>query len=95
MSFIDVHAHLDRFSDEELDQVIRNAKQVNVSLIISSGNDCESNRKVLEIQKKYDIIKVSIGIYPPGAEGKDLDFDVDDELKFIEENKDWIILMRT
>ncbi len=95
MSFIDVHAHLDRFSEEELDKVIKNAIDNNISTIIASGIDPNSNRKVLEISKKYDIVKASIGIYPPDAFETETNtknnYDTDEELKFIEENKNNIV----
>ena len=103
MEFIDVHCHLDddRFS-EDLDEVIERALDKNVKFIITSGINPSTNRRVLEIAKKYsDIVRVSFGIYPIDAiaEGmkdklKDDDlryveiFNVDKELKWIEENKD-------
>ena len=61
-----------------------------------SGVDQESNEKVLELSRKYEIIKASLGIYPLDAVGlghyddvprENREFDVDAALKFIEKNK--------
>ncbi len=98
---VDVHAHLsfDAFS-KDLDEVIERAKKAGVSYILCSGVDHESNVKVLELSKKYDIIKASLGIYPLDAVGlghyddvprDNRDFDVDAEIEFIRKNKDKIL----
>lgn len=62
---VDVHAHLtfDQFK-KDLDQVIERAKKAGVISIICSGVDPKTNREVLELSKKYEIIKASLGIYP-------------------------------
>lgn len=98
---VDVHTHLtfDQFS-KDLNEVIERAKQVGVISILCSGVDHESNVKVLELSKKYDIIKASLGIYPLDAVGLGhydsvprgaRTIDVDSEIEFIRENKDKII----
>ena len=103
MKLIDVHAHLEseRF-EKDLDEVISRFKEASGKFIITSGVNPSTNRKSLEIAKKYsDVVKVSFGIYPidaimekigdSGEEGmlRHVEtFDVDDELRWIEENKD-------
>ncbi len=101
MRLIDVHAHLDdeRF-EKDLDNVIDNAKEKGVELIISSGVNPETNRKVLEISKKDKILKASFGLYPLDSIAEKVNgisddyprkivpFSVDEELKWIEEHKD-------
>ena len=93
--FIDVHCHLD-FEGiiERLDEVIANAKKAGLKTIITSGITPETNRKILEIAEKYDIVKASFGLYPIDAltreEGK-TDFNVEEELKFWQKNKDRFI----
>lgn len=95
MSFIDVHAHLDVFSDEELKKILKNAQDNNVTIIVSAGVDHASNMKVLEISKKYPAIKACLGIYPPDAlsneKGKKVEVDIDKEIEFIEKNKSKIV----
>ncbi len=98
---VDVHSHLgfDQFS-KDLDQVIERAKQAGVVAILCSGVDHESNVRALELSKKYDIVKASLGIYPLDAVGlghydgvprEARTIDVDEEIKFIRKNKDKII----
>ncbi len=87
--FIDLHCHID-FYEEELERVVNNAKDAGVSIIVGSGICPESNRKLLEFQKKYPMIRPTLGIYPWDAlefekEGK-LDFDIDKEIDFIRKN---------
>ncbi len=94
--FIDVHCHLD-FEGiiERLDKVISNAKKAEIKVIVTSGVNPETNRKILEIADKYDIVRPSFGLYPIDAltreEGKDNLFDVDEELEFLKKNKDRFI----
>jgi len=103
MSLIDIHCHLDheRFK-QDLDKVIQNAKKAGVKIIISSGVNASTNRLILKIQEKYhDIVRCSFGLYPIDVLAKEIEkgesdgfqrdieaFDVDEELKFIEKNKD-------
>jgi len=83
MLIVDVHAHLD-FEEyqHDLDKVIENNKKAGVAAVINNGVDIASNRKVLELAKKYDIIKPALGFYPVhAAQVKEEEFDA--ELEFI------------
>jgi TatD DNase family protein len=101
MEFVDVHAHLDhgRF-DKDLDEVVERAKKKGC-LVITSGVNVSTNRRVLELEDKYDNVFASFGIYPVDALAKELEvgeadgfvrdlekFDVEKELAWIEENAD-------
>jgi len=90
---IDIHCHLDfKGLIERLDEVIENAKKAGLKAIVTSGITPETNKQVLEIAKKYDIVKPSFGLYPMDAlarEGiKTNEFDVDKELSSWQKNKD-------
>ena len=94
--YIDIHAHLD-FDGiyERLDDVIKNAKSNSVDIILSNGVDKKTNRNVLEIAKRYEIVKPCLGFYPPDAWTKESGATFDktefvNEIKFIEKNKDMI-----
>jgi len=101
---IDVHTHLDhpKFKDD-LDEVIQRAKKAGLKAIINNGIDPETNRFTLELAKKYDIVKASLGIYPPevleaeikqyGLNTKLKPFDIDEEIEFIKKNKKNIIAL--
>ncbi len=90
---VDVHCHLD-FPGlvERLDSVIENARKAGVKAIITSGVDPDTNKLALEFASKYDIVKPSFGIYPIDAlEREGLlkeKIDIDEQLKFLEDNKD-------
>jgi TatD DNase family protein len=80
---VDVHAHID-FEDykDDLDSFLSEQKKAGVKAIIDNGTNVANNRRVLELAKKYDIIKPSLGIYPVwAAQMKEEDFDK--ELEFI------------
>ena len=79
---IDVHAHL-HFKEiiNDIDNILKRAEENNFKAILNSGTSLESNKITLELSKKYDLIKPSLGIYPTEIS------DLDKELNFIEENK--------
>lgn len=99
MKIIDVHAHMEssRF-DGELSEILEIAKKAGVNFIINSGVNPKTNRKTLELSKRYPIIKCSFGLYPVdsivemvGQVGDDdgrvvKSFSVEDEIKWIEEH---------
>lgn len=83
MKLIDVHAHLDHTRFEKgLDEVIERFKKAGGKYIISSGVNPATNRKALEIAKKYDVVKCSFGMYPVGNFGENIDA----EIKWIEKH---------
>ena len=95
---IDIHCHLDHaYFEGELDKVIDNAKKVGLKVILTAGINPETNRKVLEIAEKYDIVKASLGIYPIETLQKEIEsggyplknniFNIDEEIGFIQKNK--------
>ena len=88
---IDVHCHLtDNYFKDKIDEVIKNADKNKVISIISNGLNYEDNEKVLNLSKKYPLVKASLGLYPLDAlklNEKELD-NVFDQIK---KNKDKII----
>jgi len=91
MLLVDVHAHLDlKEFDSDLDEVINRAKTAGIKVIINNGLNPESNRKTLELSKKYEILKPALGLYPDDAI-KLTQEQIRDEINFIKRNKDKII----
>ncbi len=87
---VDVHCHIGfpEF-DSDRDEVIERAKKAKVVAILESGTEYEKNLRSLELAKKYDIVKPSLGIYPTYVEAlSEEEFERD--LKLIKENKDKI-----
>ncbi|PLW80414.1 hypothetical protein C0585_02645, partial [Candidatus Woesearchaeota archaeon] len=80
-------------------EIIENARKAGVKAIVTNGINKDTNRLTLELADKYDIVKASLGIYPPDALDRESDdggfkiepFDFDEEIKFMEENADKFI----
>lgn len=94
---VDVHAHLDLFGDR-LDSVIQRAEDAGVKKIVAQGVNPHTNRLVLDMAQRYDVVEPALGIYPQDALKKEVehesddhnfqvtDFDFDEELAFIEDS---------
>ena len=100
--YVDTHCHLDhvRFIGN-LDKVIENCRKHNVTAI-SCGVNKDSNRRVLEISKKYsDVVKAALGMFPFDAIGIERDssylgtmpskFNHEEEIEFIRSQKHNIV----
>jgi TatD DNase family protein len=62
---IDTHCHLNfKAFDENLDEVISRAKEVEVESIVVPGTDIETSEKAIKITQKYDGIYAAVGIHP-------------------------------
>lgn len=84
---VDVHAHLDYPPIiDDIDKVIERAKKANVKAIISNGTRPDGNRKVLELAKKFDIVKPALGYFPDHVVEDGLAA-VEKELEFISKQK--------
>lgn len=79
--FIDTHCHIVSEYYDDIDEVVKNAIDNGVLKIIINGYNMQSNREVLELVKKYDIVYGALGIQPEEL----YDYN-DDSLKFIEEH---------
>ena len=88
---VDVHCHL-HFPefDNDRDEVIKRCKAANITAVITSGTDHANNVKALELAKKYDIVKASIGIYPDDVVRMS-EADIAKELEFIASNSNNIV----
>ena len=75
---IDTHCHLDIKDYEDVEQVINN---MNGNIMIASGYDLESSKRVVELVNKYDNIYGTIGIHP-----NEYDSMNEETLKYIEDN---------
>ena len=78
---VDTHCHI--FSDyyDNIDEIIQNAKDAGVGMIIVNGYDRKSNEEVLELVSRYDIVYGALGIQPDNVETA-----TEEDFKFIEEH---------
>ncbi len=81
--FIDTHCHLYDEYYSDMDRVIQNAVKNNVKRVIVNGCDMKSNKEVLELVKKYDIVYGALGFHPTELDGIS-----DEELKWLDDNLD-------
>ena len=99
---IDIHSHLDHpLVINKIGEIMQRAKNAGLRHIITNGINPETNRKCLELSRKYEIVKCGMGIYPRNALKKEIenseykinvsDFDIDEEIEFIKKNKNNIV----
>ncbi len=63
MKLIDTHCHLDEI--ENLDSVLREAREAGVTGIIAVGINFETNQKVLDLAEKYSgLVYPALGLHP-------------------------------
>jgi TatD DNase family protein len=79
----DTHCHLDfKNFNKDRDEVIGRALKAGVTTMINSGIDLKTNKKSLELAKKYDFIHATLGLNPNGLDEM-TDEDVDATLDHI------------
>lgn len=78
---VDTHCHVFSEYYEDLELVITRAKDKGVGALIVNGYDMSSNKEVLELVKKYDIVYGALGIQPENLNELN-----DENISFIEEH---------
>lgn len=78
---VDTHCHIFSEYYEDIQGVIDRAMEAGVRALIVNGYDMASNKEVLELVKKYDIVYGALGIQP-----EEVDDVLEEDLKFIEEH---------
>ena len=78
---VDTHCHIFSEYYSDIDEVIERAVSNNVGMIIVNGCDMKSNKEVLKLVKKYDIVYGALGIQP-----EEINDFTEDNLMFIEEH---------
>lgn len=88
---VDVHCHLtDNYFNDNIEYIIKKSVENNVEAIITAGLNSIDNRRVLELSKKYDIVKASLGFYPIDAILAKEE-NIEEEIEFIKRNNKKII----
>ncbi|NLC77566.1 MAG: TatD family hydrolase [Clostridia bacterium] len=68
MEFIDSHVHLmDRKYNQDLPQVLANARAAGVSAMVNIGYDLDSSRRAVAMAKEEDDLYAVVGIHPHDA----------------------------
>ncbi|MFT4311071.1 MAG: TatD family hydrolase [Candidatus Woesearchaeota archaeon] len=87
MKLVDVHVHLD-FPEykKDINELIKNCESKGVRAIVANGVNKKSNREILKLSEKFDVVKPALGIYPTDAHSMSFE-EIDDELDFIKKSK--------
>ena len=85
---VDTHCHIFSEYYNDIDKIIENSINSGIKMIIVNGCDMKSNKEVLELVRKYDIVYGALGIQP-----EEIDDYTDESISFIEShiNDDKII----
>ncbi len=68
MHLVDTHCHLNMMqSEQNLDQIIENARKNGIYRIMVPGLDLESSLEAVRIAEKYDLVYAAIGFHPNDA----------------------------
>lgn len=78
---VDTHCHIFGEYYEDIDEVVRRAKDAGIGMLIVNGIDRRSNEEVLQLVSKYDIVYGALGIQPEACEAA-----TEEDFKFIEEH---------
>ncbi len=79
--FTDTHCHILKEDYDNIDIVIKDAKDAGIHKMINNGSNRQTLEEVLELSRKYDSLYGAIGIHPDSTE----DF-TKENLAFIEEH---------
>ena len=78
---VDTHCHLYSEYYDDLDEIIDKIKKSGVRAIIVNGCDMRTNKEVLELVNKYDIVYGALGFHPT-----ELDEFSEDDFRWLEEH---------
>lgn len=81
----DCHAHLDLYTPDEIEQIVKESKKKGIRYIINAGIDNKSNLFSIELAQKYNNVLSSIGLYPEVI-SKERDEIIKEQIEFIKEN---------
>lgn len=85
MKYIDTHAHYNEVVyDGQLDQVLEQCREANVTKIINIGYNEKSSLKSIQLSENYDYIYATIGVHPHDVEHNS----AEDIFKIYENNRD-------
>ena len=66
--FTDSHCHLFKEYYENIDEVIKNAKEKNIDKLITAACDYKTSLETIEVVKKYDNVYGCVGLHPEEVE---------------------------
>lgn len=79
--FTDTHCHIYKEYYENIDEILNNAKNVNINRVINNGCSNTSNIEVLDLIDKYQEMYGALGVHPEETENYK-----EEDITFIENN---------
>ena len=64
MILTDSHCHLDRYHNEQFDEVLDLAIKAEVGLILTMGTSIEGSWKIIDMAQRFEQIYAAVGIHP-------------------------------
>lgn len=66
--FTDTHCHVYKEYYDDIDEIIEKIRNSKINRVINNGCDDKSNKEVLALVKKYDLMYGALGIHPENVE---------------------------
>lgn len=63
-SLVDSHAHLDRYTDEDVTRMVSQAEQAGIRQLLTIGTDLDSSRAAIRLAGQHPSVLAAIGIHP-------------------------------
>lgn len=74
MEFVDVHSHiLDECFKEDVEEVVKRAKEKGVDKIICSAYDVQSSEDAIELSHRFENVFATVGVHPENVDGVDFE----------------------
>lgn len=77
--FCDTHCHILSEYYDDIDEILKDAKEVGVSRVINAAYNLESSKEVMALVKKYPEMYGVVGLHPENIE-EDFDYTIFDNL---------------
>lgn len=65
----DCHSHLDPFQDDEVEQILKRARDVGVGFVITAGTTLDSSARAVELTSRFAALYSGVGIHPMDLAG--------------------------
>lgn len=89
---VDIHVHLDSFSDEEVGEVLARAASAGVGFVVCAGTTVDSSRRSIELSRRFTPFFSGVGIHPMDLRGP-VDEATCDQLKQLATSWDKVLVM--
>ena len=61
---IDIHTHIQQFEDKDLSNLIINARNSKIEVIVAAGTTIEDSKKCVKLSNEFKEVYAAVGIHP-------------------------------